>query len=187
MDKTDIYEHLANIYLDTSRKKKAKANEPRRFKNLFLISIVVIGILSFSVITNNVHQKSPLDSEVAFIILPEVIKINYNFNSIKKEAYSVDLNSLNLSPFKALVFSVRKTDPNDVVYMRVELSNGYKEVSELYIKDIRYRWKSFKIALSDFKRISDWSNMAKISFVVEEWNTKNKHGVVYIDDVKFIR
>jgi len=187
MDKIDIYEHLAKIYLDTSGKKKAKAKESRRFRNLFLLSIFVIGILSFSLITNNVHQKSPLDNEIAFIILPDVIKINYKFNSIKKEAYSVDLNSLNLSPFKALAFSVRKTDPNDVVYMRVELSNGYKEVSELYIKDIRYRWKSFKIALSDFKRVTDWSTMARLSFIVEEWNTKNKHGVVYIDDVKFIK
>lgn len=187
MDKTDIYEHLANIYLDSSKKRKTKSQESHRFRNLFIVSIFVIAILTFSIITSNKPPKQSLNNEIAFIVQPNAVKINYNFNSIKKEIYSVELGNLNLVRFKALGFSVRKTDPNDVVYLRVELSNAFRETSEVYIKDIRYHWKNFQIALPDFKQVSEWSNMAKLSFVVEEWNTKNKHGVIYIDDVKFIR
>lgn len=187
MDKTDIYEHLANIYLDSSKKRKAKSKEPYWFRNLFLISIFVIVFLSVSIIINNLPKKGSFNNEIALVIQPDAIKINYNFNSIKKEAYSVDLNNLNLARFKALGFSARKTDPNDIVYLRVELVSAFKETSEVYLKDIRYRWRNFKIAFADFKNVSDWSNMVKLSFIVEEWNTKNKHGVVYIDEVKFLR
>jgi hypothetical protein len=186
MDKKDIYEHLANIYLDASKKRKIKTKEPRRFRNLFLVSIFIIAVLTFFIIANSLNKKS-LNNEVALIIQPDAVRINYNFNSMKKEAYTVDLNNLNLARFKEIGFSLRKTDPNDVVYLRVELVSAFNEISEVYLKDIRYHWKKFRISLSDFKRLSEWSAMKKLSFIVEEWNTKNKHGVVYIDDVKFIK
>ena len=49
MDKKDIYEHLAKIYLDaSSNKKKKPAVQPRIFKNLFIVSIVFIAALSGS-------------------------------------------------------------------------------------------------------------------------------------------
>jgi len=186
MDRTDIYEHLANIYLDSSKKKKAKSKKNLRYKIIFVVTAFIFAIFSLSVI-NLSHRKTSINDEFAFVIQPDAVKINYNFNSIKKEVYSIDLNHLNLARFKALGFSVRKTDANDIVYLRVELISAFNEVSEVYIKDIRSRWKSFKVAFADFKKISEWSDMARISFIVEEWNTKNKHGIVYIDEIKFIR
>jgi len=188
MDKKDIYEHLANIYLDSSRKrkKKIKSKASRGFK-ILLVAITVVILVSLAAFFIHNPKKSSLNSEIAYIIQPDVVKINYNFNSMKKEVYSMDLNGLELSPFKTLAFSIRKTNPEDTVFVRVELTSAFKEVSEVYIKDVKYRWKSFRIALSDFKHISEWSDMSKLSFTVEEWNTKNKHGVVYIDDIKFIK
>jgi len=188
MNKAEVYEHLANIYLDSSRKRKkiVKSKASRQFKILFVIIIFIVLVFLTALFINS-PKKTSLNAEIAYVIQPDVVKINYNFNVIKKEVYSMDLNSLELSPFKTLAFSVRKTNPEDTVFLRVELTNAFKEISEVYLKDIKYRWKSFRIALADFKNISEWSDMSKLSFIVEEWNTKNKHGVVYIDDVKFIK
>ena len=188
MDKVDIYEHLANIYLDSSRKRKKKVKSKASRQLKILLAIIIFIVLVFSaVIFIKSPKKTSFNVEIAYVIQPNVVKINYNFDVIRKEAYSVDLKNLELSQFKALAFSARKTNPDDTVFLRVELVNSFKEISEIYLKDIKYRWKNFRIALSDFKNISEWSDMSKLSFIVEEWNTKNKHGVVYIDDIKFIK
>ena len=68
--------------------------------------------------------------------------------------------------------------------MRVEFNSKYKEKSEIYIKDVPHTWKDFKINLSEFKNISDWSAISDLSFIIEEWNTSGKKGIVYVDNVR---
>ena len=59
MDKKDIYEHLAKIYLDaSSNKKKKSAAQPGIFKNLFIVSIVFIVALS-ALSIKTLQNKSP--------------------------------------------------------------------------------------------------------------------------------
>jgi hypothetical protein len=187
MDKKDIYEHLAKIYLDASSKKENKKKAyPKVFKNLFLIIIVLVFTFSF-VFFNNSRKTKPFNSEVALVLLPDVVKINFHFDPVRKEIYTIDLNNLDLSRFKALGFSIRKANYYDDIILRVEF-NTFGEKSEIYLKDIpAFKWQDYKIALSEFKNISDWSKMANFSFVIEEWGVKEKKGIVYIDNLRLLR
>jgi hypothetical protein len=188
MDKKDIYEHLANIYLDaSSNKKKKKAKAAYKFRNMIFIGLAVLLSAGYFVFANLIRSKSPVSSQIALVLHTDEVKINFHFDPAKKESFSVNLNKLNLTRYKSLAFSVRKTDYMDKMYLRIEFTSAFNEVSALYLKDISHKWKDYKINFSDFKEISDWSEMRGLSFIVEEWNAKEKKDIVYIDNIRILR
>ncbi len=190
MDKKDIYEHLANIYLDasSSKKNKKKIRKPSGIKNLSLIGLALVLMLSFFFVAKTHYSRKPLrDTQVALVLYPDVLKINFDFDPAKKEICSINLNGLNLTRYNALGFSIKKDDPKNNVSLRVELTNSFKETAFIYLKEIPSKWNEYKIIFSEFKAISDWSEMSNLSFIVEEWNTAEKKDVVYIEDVKVLQ
>lgn len=187
MDKKDIYEHLAKIYLDaSSRKKKKSGTHPKIFKTPFFISIIFVCVLGL-VLFASFQKKKAFDSEVALVLLTDVAKINFHFDPARKEIYAINLNKLNLTRFKTLAFSARKASYENNISLRIEFTTPFKEKSEIYFKDIPHKWQDFKIELSEFKGISDWSEMSHLTFAIEEWNAKEKRGIVYIDNVRLLR
>lgn len=187
MDKKDIYEHLAKIYLDASSKKKnGKKTYPAVLKNLFFVSVLFIFTLSVVFFVNSQRNRNPR-SEIALVLVPDIAKINFHFDPARKEIFSLNLNKLNLNRFKALAFSVKKDTYENKISLRVEFSTFFKEKSEVYFKDIPHKWIDYKINFSEFKNISDWSEMSNLTFAIEEWNTKEKRGVVYIDNVRLLK
>ena len=186
MDKKDIYDHLAKIYLDASSKKKKKNKAyPKLFKNLFIIFIFLTIGLGTTLLSSSKKQAG--NSETALIIQDTASKINFNFDPAKKEIYNINLNRLSLTHAKQLAFSVRNMNPKDKITLRVELTNAFKERSEVYIRNIPAKWQDFKIELAEFKSINDWSEIISLAFCVEEWNTSEKKGIVYIDNVRIIK
>ncbi|MDD4940166.1 MAG: hypothetical protein PHE18_08060 [Candidatus Omnitrophica bacterium] len=189
MVKKDIYEHLADIYLDASSKKKKRVKKyQKNFKALFFISIGVTVFLAVSLLTSLIKgRNSLLNTEVALVVSPDAVKINFHFDPARKESYSLDLKKLDLRRFKALSFRAKRADFHDTMNMRVEFTNSFGEKGEKYVKNIPHKWQEYKIDFSDFKNISDWSGMKGLAFVIEEWNVKDKRGVVYLDNVRFSR
>jgi len=199
MDKKDLYEHLANIYLDASAKRKSKKprKHPDFFKHLFFASLGVIILLTgllFSIPFRYKHIISSFDNakltraEFALVLQPRIIKINFDFQPAKEEIYSIDLNNLDLSKFKELGFSVRKARFEDNITLIVEVSSTTNQRSKVYLNEIpSFKWMSARIRLKDFKQISDWSKAKAISFIVEEGNSNTKDGIVYIDEVRLIK
>jgi len=185
MDKKDIYEHLAKIYLDASSTKKNKFYS-KIFKNLFLISLACVFGLSAALLANSGKHKVN-NSEVALILASDPLKINFNFDPAKKEILTLNLKRLNLNNYKKVAFSLKKMSISDTISLRVEFTSAYKERSEVYVKNIPYRWQDFTFNLSDFKNITDWSEIKELSFTVEEWNAKQNKGIVYIDNVRVLK
>jgi len=187
MDKKDIYEHLAKIYLDASSKKKKKAKpftlERHKFALIGLVLFFTVGAIYFG----GIVRSKPYHKEIALFLSESPTKINFNFDPAKKEVFSLNLNKLNLDKYKALGFSVKNVFFEEKLSLRIEFTNSFREKSEVYIKDIPRNWGEFKINLSDFKNIHNWSEMATLSFCVEEWNAKSKKGVVYIDNVRLLK
>ncbi|MFH1354839.1 MAG: hypothetical protein ABIH19_01630 [Candidatus Omnitrophota bacterium] len=187
MDKKDIYEHLAKIYLDASSKKNKPVDTPPKiFKKIIFVSFVFIAGLGVILYFNSA-RKAPFTSEISLVLLHDAAKINFHFDPAKKEIYTLGLNNLNLSPYKALGFSVKKADYEDSISLRVEFNNIFNEKSEVYFKDIPHRWKEYRIEFSKFKEITDWTEMSKLLFAIEEWNVRQKNGVVYIDNVRLLK
>jgi len=188
MDKKEIYEHLANIYLDASSKRKRgrkKYSKIIGIISLFFIAPAIITLLVLSAGRNGSRNLFP--SEIALIFSSEPAKINFNFNPAKKEMYALELNRLDLAKYKTLGFSGRKINIRNNIALRIEFTNVFKERSEVYFKDIPYSWNDYRVDFTKFKNITDWSEMVSVSFSVEEWNTKEKNGVVYIDNVRVLR
>jgi len=199
MVKKDIYEHLADIYLDASSKKKKTKNAKlhlKTFKNLFFISITIIFFLTTLLmlmfkdkyVFTSLRGGKPIGSELALVLEPDIVRINFNFDPVKEEIYSVNLNGLDLVKFKALGFSVRKANYNDNVILKVEFTDNLKRKSEIYLNDIpAFKWRGYKIGFGEFKDINDWSGILSLAFIVEERNIKQKRGVVYLDNIRFLR
>ena len=187
MDKKDIYEHLAKIYLDaSSKKKKRNKSYPKLFQNLFIVSIFVAVGLTTTLFTS-LARRQTLNSETALVLQNGPAKINFNFDPAKKEIYSINLNRLNINHSRALAFSARNMYPKDKIALRIEFSNAFKEKSEIYLQNIPSKWKDFRVDLTEFKNINDWSEITTLAFSVEEWNASNKKGLVYIDNVRLLK
>ncbi len=190
MDKKDIYEHLAKIYLDASSQtpKEPRRNFLYKHKNVFLGLTVLAIALSFVLFTSfNPAKLNKTPGEIALVLQPEATRINFNFDPAKKETYTIDIKKLNLSRFRALAFSLKKANYFDNISVRVEFTSAFREKSEIYVKNIPYRWKDYYIELSQFKNISNWANIRSLAFIVEEWNAREHHGVVYIDNIRLLR
>ncbi|RJP28742.1 MAG: hypothetical protein C4533_02840 [Candidatus Omnitrophota bacterium] len=186
MDKKDIYEHLAKIYLDASSKRKKKDTRYIRFKALFFVSLCFVFILGTTLIVGVLKEK-PNKSELALLLSVDAAKINFNFNPAKKETFTINLNKLNLGRYKAVAFSVKKATYDNKISLRVDLGNNFNERSEVYLRDIPHKWKEYVLNFSEFKSISDWSEMKDIAFSVEQWNAEKDSGVIYIDNIRFLR
>jgi hypothetical protein len=184
MEKKDIYEHLAKIYLDNAIPKKKVREESDDYKLFIFIGIAIVLIFSLFFLFPFSRTK-PMNSQATLVLSPEPLRVQYRFDPAKKEIYTLDLKKLNVSGYKTLDFSLKKSSYSDSVSLRIELSSSFKERSEIYLKDISHRWKEYKLNLSDFKGIAAWSEMATLSFIVEEWNSKQNNGTIFIDNVRF--
>lgn len=199
MHKKDIYEHLANIYLDASTKRKNKKSKKYTdiFQTLFFGSAVLIFILvtmiinisrKNSLLLTSLNENNTITSELAFVLQPNIIKINFNFDPAKEETYRINLNDLDLDRFKALSFLARKANYDDDITLKVEFTDAAREKSEIQLYSLpSFKWQEYKINLSEFKNISNWSKMATLSFIIEEKNVKQKKGIVYLDNVRFLQ
>lgn len=190
MDKKDIYEHLAKIYLDTSPSTKKNVEKSSKKRNIYYLYASIpfaAGILIFLLIASfRSHPALPL-SQTSMVVSDETIKLGFNLQAAKKQVYDLDLKNLNLHSYKALVFSLRDSNYNDTLSFRIEFTNAFKEKAELYVKDVSNKWKEYRFELSDFKGITDWTEVTGLSFVVEEWNTRDNKGILFIDNVRFLK
>ncbi|MDD5109375.1 MAG: hypothetical protein PHC29_07760 [Candidatus Omnitrophica bacterium] len=190
MNKKEIYEHLANIYLDASSKSSKKKHRLEHYPKivlglilLVLVSILGLGsVATYPYIIN--HNKS---AQIALFLYQNVGKINFNFDPAKKEVFSLNLKQLNLSKYKALAFTVRKINPKDIISLRVEFTNRFNEKSEIYVKDISSKWTEQQLDFSRFAKVGDWTQMKSLDFSVEEWNAREKSGIVYLDNIRVIK
>ena len=187
-DTKDIYEHIAKVYLDTSRSKKKTSRPKLRWVTLPKIglSIAVIALIVAPLIV--IFQDRVLSSgRVALVLNDSVTKINYDFNHIKKETALFSLQGINLNDFKTLTFRARKTHYKEILHLNVEFISNFNEEARIYVKHIPAKWQEYRIALADFEGISNWSNLKEIVFAVEEWNSQTKKGVLYIDNIRFFK
>jgi hypothetical protein len=190
VNKKEIYEHLANIYLDASSKSSKKRNRfstyPKKVQVALLIGIVMIlGVGSLLTYSNLPNRNHP--GQIALFLYQSTAKINFNFDPAVREVFSINLKHLNLSSYNSLGFSVKKTNPNDIISLRIEFTNRFNERSEIYIKDISNKWTEHKIDLSRFGRKEYWTQMKELAFSIEEWNAREKSGIVYLDNIRVIK
>lgn len=185
MEKKDIYEHLAKIYLENAPAYKGAKPKAEDYKIYIFVGIAVVIVVSSLFLIP--FSRNPSNTQTQLILAPDPVKINYKFDPVKKEAYSFDLKRLNIAGCKSLAFSVKRSNFNDDVSIRVELQSIFKERSEVYVKNVPGKWKEYILDLTQFKNITEWAAMSGLIFTVEEWNSRDDKGIVFIDNVRFIK
>jgi hypothetical protein len=187
MDKKEIYEHLANIYLDASSKSSKKKRRlkpyPKPIRNTILVGLLLIFGLGSGAAYSHLNYRNQ-KTLTSLFLYQDAAKLNFNFDPAKKETFSLELKHLNLSKYKTLSFSARKGNPKDTLALKIEFVNRFNEKAEVYIKDVAGKWTNHTIDLARFARINNWDQMKTLSFSVEEWNAKEKSGIVYIDNIR---
>ncbi len=190
MNKKEIYEHLANIYLDASSKSSKNRIKIRAYPKLIpglALAGLILVVGTGSLITYSHVRKNSPPGQIALFLYQGSAKINFNFDPAVREMFSLNLKQLNLADYQALGFSVRKTNPSDIISLRVEFINRFNEKSEIYLNDISSKWTEHRIDLSKFGRKEFWGQMKELSFSIEEWNAREKTGIVYLDNIRVLK
>ena len=189
MTKDEIYERLAQVYLgkrERVQEKKPPLIDIKFFLNIVLTLVVLVFV--FYGLSAFLPKKSP-DSEKSVIFAlnnsPIRIKYNLNYPYPQLSGFAIPIPKLNASKYNQLTFSIRGMEEGFPGVVKVVLKNRKNETSFYFIKGVELKWEKVVIPLSEFNKISDWTNLSELSFVFEAWNAEKKKGIVLIDDICF--
>jgi len=70
---------------------------------------------------------------------------------------------------------------------KIELKNASKQVGRYYVSNVGDQWQEISIPLSEFKGLIDRSSLSEFVIVFEDRMASNKKGVLYIDDIRFVK
>lgn len=169
-------------------------------KNKYILSAIIIlavtlmGIFilrpQFNLPARDVFY--PLGSSLGIASNRQPLKMVYNFtNTQDPSLVSLDLAGINLEGYHFLSFSSKLDDKTAkkmrYATLKITLENVRKEASGYYLQGVSNKWQEFRIPLSYFESIKDWSSVNSVSFVLQPWNIDGKEGALYIDDIHFYR
>jgi len=189
MTKDEIYEHLAKVYL--GKKKKKKKRKDLKFYTLLFINVITIPLIIALIVgaVNSRAAKGKIGSSNAVLLALNYypLRINYDFNNDKPQVQDFVLNlpEIDIGKYTELEFSLKGIKQSYPRLLKITLENKRKEKSSYYLASLSNRWRKVTIPLSEFKEITDTSNLTKISFAIESWNQNNKSGSLLIDDLGF--
>lgn len=118
------------------------------------------------------------------------MKLDYSVDS-PNPAYNgfwMMLPNFDATKYDALNFWVKgdsKTGYTTV--FKIELKNANKQVGRYYVSNVTDQWKEISIPLAEMRTLIDRSVLTEFVVVFEDRMASNKKGVIYIDDIRFIK
>lgn len=190
MTKDEIYEHLAKVYMgkrETQAHIKKKPSLNFSFAGRVFLTIVVLTISFYGFTAFYFRRDTNIKNQMIFNLNTSLVRVKYDLSDPypKVKQFSLQIPPTDLSQFHKINFSIRSTKDGSPGIVKVVLRNQKNEMAYYFARDIDFRWKTFSVALVDFKGITDWSNLKDVSFVLEEWNLEDEKGVILIDNVNF--
>jgi len=189
MTRDEIYDHLAQVYLGKRNKLEQKK---KKESNAWLVINIVIAVLilasTFYGLSAFLAKRGELlESKIIFALNNGPIRVSYDLNEpfpqIKR--FTLTVPEVKLERYKKINFSMRGFNSGYPGVVKIILRNQKNETAEYYAQNINTHWKNFSVPLTDFKNITDWSNLTEIEFVLEAWNIEKKRGMVLIDGLCF--
>ncbi len=190
MKRSEVYDHLAQVYLGKSNKVEEKKKK-RQFSVWlvinFLITVVIFSSAFYGLSAFLTNKDSYLKNQIIVPLHNGLIQVPYNFNGdvSPQKIFNLSVPVMDTEKFNALKFSIRAKEEGNPGIIKVVIKNQKAEVSSYYIRDIEDKWKEHSIFLSEFDEITDWTKLKDVSFVLESWNVDKKKGLILIEDVSF--
>lgn len=191
MEKNEVYDYLAKIYLDKQPAVVARTDKknyiPWKRYLFFLIAPVIACLAIYLLIAHSLKLYTSRAHSLYLSTGNELIKIRFDFtdSELKKQGYTITLSDLDAKNFKYLQFRLRRLKKYGSLSLRIEMENDLRENASYYLTEVTNKWQSYSIGFSEFKEITQWDALRRISFIVEEWNAENKDDGVYIDEIRF--
>jgi HD-GYP domain-containing protein (c-di-GMP phosphodiesterase class II) len=134
----------------------------------------------------------PLGNSLGIAENKQPLAIAYNFtDNSNTNSVSLDLTGMNLRGYHFLSLSsklnAKEVKKTRYATFKIVIENLRKETASYYIQGINNNWREFRIPLSYFDTISDWSSLKSISLVLQPWNIDSKQGTLYVDNIHFFR
>lgn len=196
MKYSEIYNRIADTYFTGDREHQAgrRQNNRKFFLALSLTVSTIITLVAIYFIVSNLPKKEPsvVAQKKSLSVLGNILplKIEYKFqdSSEKVKSISLDLPKISLNDYDTLEFALRG-DPvkGFSSLIRLELLSSRKEKKAIYIRGIDSSWKNFKIPLRQIPKISSFTDLDNISFVIESWNADKEQGCIFIDKIRFTK
>lgn len=189
MTRDEIYDHLAQVYLG-----KRNQIDEKRSKHVgawqvinILITVVIFASSIYGLTAFLAQRSETLQNRIIFALSNGPIRINYDlgYPYPPVKTFSIAVPPVNADKYRSLRFSARGLEEGHPGVMRIELRNGKNEHASVFVDGVDLDWQEFRIPLTDFEEISDWTNLKEVSFVLESWNTEKDKGIVLIEDVCF--
>ena len=118
------------------------------------------------------------------------MKLDYDVDS-SNPAYNgfwMLLPNLDGSSYDNLSFWIKGDSENGyTTVLKTELKNAARQTGRYYVTNVTEQWQEVVIPLSDFKGLTDLSNLTEFVIVFEDRVASNKDGVIYIEDIKFTK
>ncbi len=189
MNREEIYDHLAQVYL--GKRKKADNKSKQKYNAWLFINIVTALVIFASVfygLNAFLHQRrSSLKSNIILSLHNGPVNLAYDFRNptVPTKSFSLSTYGIDASKYNNIEFSVRAVNAMSAGIVKVEFRNTLNEKSYYYIQGVGDDWEKYKISLDKFKQITDWSNIVDVAFIVESWNVDGLKGNILIDDICF--
>ena len=118
------------------------------------------------------------------------MKLDYSVDS-PNPAYNgfwMMFPNLDASKYDAINFWV-KGDPQAgyTTVFKIELKNSDKQTGRYYVSSVSDQWQEISIPLTEFKGLIDKTSLTEFVIVFEDRMASNKKGVLYIDDIRFVK
>ncbi len=189
MNRDEIYDHLAQVYL--GKKKKIDRQKKSQFNVWLLINALIAAIIFASAtygLTAFLAQKNDaFKMNVLFSLHQGLARLEYNFKEsfVSEESLALSVPAMDASKYNSLTFKIRAKEEGSPGILKVVLRNKRNEEASYYVRNIDLNWQTVSIPLDEFYQITDWNSLKDVSFVLEVWNVEDKKGIVLIDDVNF--
>ena len=190
MTRDEIYDHLAQVYLG-KKNQKIEQEKKRQFNAWLVINIVITVVIfasaSYGLTAFLTSREDSFHNRVIYALNRGPIRVNYNleYPYPPVKTFSLAVPDINAFKYKNLQFAIRGLEEGYPGIVRVEIRNTKNEIASVIVDDVDLDWQNLSIPLENFQEISDWSNIAEVSFILESWNVHKKKGIVLIDDVCF--
>ena len=188
MNRDEIYDHLAQVYLGKrERVEQAKPKPPASawliinvVITAFILTSVVYGLTAFLT-----QRKDAFKSRVIYALNNSPIRLVYSvgggYPQVKNLTIAVP--ETDVSKYRRLNLSLRAINGNPGT-LKVVLKNAREEQASYYLQGVRNRWQDYSISFDELD-LTDWRSIKDLSFVVEAWNAKDPSGAVLIDNISF--
>jgi hypothetical protein len=96
--------------------------------------------------------------------------------------------TLDASPYRAISLMIKRSSSEigGTSRLKIEMKNQ-AEMGSVVLSGITAEWKRFEIPLTRFKDITDWTRMKEMTVVLDKDHTDKSEGLLYFDEVMFIK